>query len=242
MNTDVPRFLNAGEAALVVEFGSVVDPAISELVLTYDAALQAMNLPGLLETVPTYRSLMVHYDPLILSRDTLTSKLRDIQAAPPRSSQSSTLWTMPCCYDPAFGEDIIHIAETTGMTAERVVALHSAATYRVYMYGFAPGFTYLGGLPGELAVSRRMTPRAPHPTNTVLVGGGLSLISTVSMPTGWWLVGRTPERMFSPEREPGFLVQVGDAIRFEAIDMTTFIQLEARVAAGEVVARQELQR
>jgi allophanate hydrolase subunit 1 len=87
-----------------------------------------------------------------------------------------------------------------------------------------------------------MTPRAPHPTNTVLVGGGLSLISTVSMPTGWWLVGRTPERMFSPEREPGFLVQVGDAIRFEAIDMTTFIQLEARVAAGEVVARQELQR
>ena len=149
---------------------------------------------------------------------------------------------MPCCYDPAFGEDIIYIAETTAMTAERVVALHSAATYRVYMYGFAPGFTYLGGLPGELAVSRRMTPRAPHPTNTVLVGGGLSLISTVSMPTGWWLVGRTPERMFSPEREPGFLVQVGDAIRFEAIDMTTFILLEARVAAGEVVARQELQR
>jgi allophanate hydrolase subunit 1 len=110
------------------------------------------------------------------------------------------------------------------------------------MYGFAPGFTYLGGLPSELAVSRRMAPRPPHPTNTVLIGGGLSLISTVSMPTGWWLVGRTPERMFSLEREQSFLVQVGDELRFEPIDVATFHQLEARVAAGEIVARQDSKR
>jgi KipI family sensor histidine kinase inhibitor len=237
-----PRFLNAGEAALVVEFGSTVDPAISDLVLSFDAALSELELPGVQETVPTYRSLMIHYDPLALSRDALISKLREIQAAPAASSNPSSVWTIPCCYDPQFGEDLGYIAQTRGLSSDQVVALHSGASYRVYMYGFAPGFTYLGGLPSELAVSRRMAPRPPHPTNTVLIGGGLSLISTVSMPTGWWLVGRTPERMFSLEREQSFLVQVGDELRFEPIDVATFHQLEARVAAGEIVARQDSKR
>ena len=116
--------------------------------------------------------------------------------------EPKALWTLPCCYAPEFAEDLFHIAELTELTPERVVALHSGATYRVYMYGFAPGFCYLGGVPDALKISRREKPRPPHPPNTVLLGGGLTLVSTFAMPTGWYLIGRTPEKMFAPERDP----------------------------------------
>jgi KipI family sensor histidine kinase inhibitor len=239
MSTAVPRFLDAGEAALVVEFGATVDPAINDRVLALDAAMMAAAPAGVIETVPTYRSLMIHYDPLVLDREALIAAVRNIEAAPQAPRAPANRWTLPCCYDPSFGEDIGAIADAMRLTPERVVALHAGATYRVYMYGFAPGFCYLGGLPPELAISRRKTPRPPHPANTILIGGGLALVSTFSMPTGWWLVGRTPERMFAPARQPNFLVAVGDALRFEPVDLATFAGLDARAAAGEIVGRRE---
>jgi len=237
-----PRVLDAGEAALVIEFGATVDPAINDQVLALDEAIAALSLPGVHETVPTYRSLMIHYDPLVIDRETLVGTVKTIEAAPQAPRQPSTCWTIPCCYDQEFGEDIGHIAQATGLTPDRVVALHAGASYRAYMYGFAPGFCYLGGLPTELAISRRRTPRPPHPANSILIGGGLALISTFSMPTGWWLVGRTPERMFSPDRTPIFLVEVGDTLRFEPIDRATFDALNARAQAGEIVAKRKLFR
>lgn len=232
-----PRFLDAGEAALVVQFGETVDPAIHDRVLALDAALTVDPPAGMRETVPTYRSLMVHYDPLALDRATLIDLVRELDRKSRRVAATSDLWTIPCCYEGDYGEDVGAIAEQTGLTPERVVALHSGAEYRVYMYGFAPGFCYLGGLPKELAISRRAQPRPPHPPNTVLVGGGLTLVSTFSMPTGWWLVGRTPERMVSLARDPAFLVRVGDALRFEPISSSEFTALEARAEVGEIVAR-----
>jgi KipI family sensor histidine kinase inhibitor len=239
MTRTTPRFLDAGEAALVVEFGTTVDPVINDRVMALDRALAARGLPGLRETVPTYRSLMIHYDPLVLDRRTLVRTVRDIEAAPGQHHEPEARWTVPCCYDPDLGEDLAAVADMTGLSAQRVVALHAGATYRVYMYGFAPGFCYLGGVPPELAVSRRPTPRAPHPPNTVLLGGGLTLIATFSMPTGWWLLGRTPERMFAPARQPSFLVGVGDALRFEPVDRPIFEALEARAQTGEIVSKRE---
>jgi allophanate hydrolase subunit 1 len=105
------------------------------------------------------------------------------------------------------------------------------------MYGFAPGFAYLGGLPEALALPRRASPRPPHPRNAVMVGGGLAAVATFPMPTGWYVIGRTPERLYAPEREPAFLVESGDGLRFEPIDAATFAALDRRAAAGEVVAR-----
>ena len=235
----LPRFLDSGETALVVEFGTEVEPAINDRVLALDDALVALRVPGVRETVPTYRSLMIHYDPLVIDRRALVDTVRGIEAVPGKPREPGSLWTIPCCYDPEMAEDLYEIAAMTKLSPERVIAVHSGATYRVYMYGFSPGFCYLGGVPKEIQVSRRVTPRPPHPANTILLGGGLTLVSTFSMPTGWWLIGRTPERMFAPARERVFLVDVGDALRFAPVDRAAFDALEARVAAGEIVAKQD---
>jgi KipI family sensor histidine kinase inhibitor len=236
---DEPRYLDAGEAALVVEFGGTVDPAINDRVIALDAALSRCAPPGIRELVPTYRSLMILYDPLQTGRTDLIDAVRRAEASPAAAGRTAGRWTVPCCYDAEFGEDIGHIAATMGLTADQVVALHASAEYRVYMYGFAPGFAYLGGLPAALAISRRPAPRPPIPPNTLMIGGGLAAVACTPMPTGWWLVGRTPERMFAPSRDPVFLVGAGDSLRFEPISRDAFELLDARAAAGEVVARQE---
>jgi inhibitor of KinA len=233
-----PRFLDAGEAALVVEFGSLVDPAINDRVLALDAALRDERPDGFCESVPTYRSLMIHYDPLVLDRSRLVALVETISARASAVRAPGRIWTLPCCYDPGFAEDIAEVAEIARLTVERVAALHRTAEYRVYMYGFAPGFAYLGGLPAELAISRRARPRPPHPQSALLIGGGLAAVATFPMPTGWYVLARTPERLFSESRNPNFLIEGGDSLRFEAIDAATFADLDHRAAAGEIIARQ----
>ena len=234
---DEPRLLDAGEAALVVEFGRTVDPAISDRVLALDDALGGDPPAGLRERVPTYRSLMLHYDPLVLDRETLAARVLALAAGTTARAATPTLWTLPCCYDAPHGEDIAQVAEGAGLSSDAVIATHAGATYRVYMYGFAPGFAYLGGLPETLAVPRRASPRPPHPRNAVMIGGGLAAVATVPMPTGWYVLGATPARLYAPERDPSFFVGAGDLIRFEPVDAATFAALTAREAAGEPVAR-----
>ena len=232
-----PRFLDAGEAALVVEFGSVVDPAINDRVLALDAALGADPPPGLTETVPTYRSLMVHYDPLVLPRDALIEAIETRLAVATAVRGPGRCWVMPTCYDPILAEDIAEAADLAGLGVPAVADLHAGADYRVYMYGFAPGFAYLGGLPEALALPRRPSPRPPHPPGAVMIGGGLAAIGTFPMPTGWYVLARTPERLFAEGREPAFLIESGDRLRFEPVDASTFDELERRASGGEIVAR-----
>ena len=232
-----PRFLDAGEAALVVEFGDTVDPAINDRVLAIDAALRADPPAGTREFVPTYRSLMIHYDPLQIDRDTLVAIVRRKAAAVAEWRGKVATWTLPCCYDPALAEDLDEAARILGLTQGEAVALHAKATYRVYMCGFAPGQPYLGGVPEALVISRRPAPRPPHPPGAVLIGGGLCVVAPIAMPTGWYVIGRTPERLYAAERKDAFLIQAGDNMRFDPIDVTTFRDLEQRAASGEIVAR-----
>jgi len=234
-----PLFLDAGEAALVVEFGRTVDPAISDRVLALDAALAADPPEGLRELVPTYRSLMIHYDPLQLDRASLVALVEQHLNAPVARKTASALWTMPCCYELPHAEDLAEMAGLLELSATEAARIHASATYRVYMYGFSPGFTYLGGLPEVLAISRRTKPRPPHDSKAILVGGGLSAIASFSMPTGWYVVGRTPERLYAPDRPNAFLFEPGDSLRFESIDAATFTALEARAEGGEIIARRQ---
>lgn len=235
----VPRLLDAGEAALVVEFGRTVDLASHDRVLSLDAALNAASVAGVLELVPTYRSLMIHYDPLVIDRSRLGGVVTDMLSREAPRRRAGRRWTLPCCYDPALAEDIGAVAAWAGLSPERVAVDHAGADYRVYMYGFAPGFAYLGGLAPDLGIPRRETPRAPHPANAILVGGGLAAVATFPMPTGWYVIGRTPERLYSEVRDRTFIVETGDTLRFEPIDAATFAELEGRAAAGETIARAE---
>jgi KipI family sensor histidine kinase inhibitor len=234
-----PRFLDAGETALVVEFGDAIDPALNDRVLALDDALRGAALGGVIETVPTFRSLLIQYDPLVIVREKLVAEVvaRDLPATSGR--HAGRRWRFPCCYEPPYGEDIAEVAARLSLTVDRVIALHTQSFYRLYMYGFAPGFAYLGGLAGELGISRREHPRPPHPVGAIMIAGGMSLVTTVAMPTGWWVIGRTPERMFAADRDPVFLAAVGDEIRFEPVDADTFARLAARARAGETIAQVE---
>ena len=232
-----PRFLDAGETALVIEFGDTVDPAINAQVLALDAALRAAPPVGAREFVPTYRSLMVHYDPLEIARAELIRIARRAIAALSVSPAEGTSWILPCCYEKPFAEDIDEAAQLLKLSREEVIALHTGATLRVYMYGFTPGQIYLGGLPTALAISRRPAPRSPHPAGAVLIAGGLCVVAPFVMPTGWYVLGCTPERLYAPERANTFFIQPGDRLRFEPVDAVTFRALEQRTASGEVVAQ-----
>jgi inhibitor of KinA len=235
-----PRVLPAGESALVAEFGSTIDPKIHDCVLALDAATQQANLEGVTETVPTYRSLMIHFDPHRLSTEALIDALDGLDHASARRQRRPLRWHIPACYDPPHAEDIAEIAALLGLPQERLRELHLSARYRVYMYGFAPGWTFLGGLPQELAIFRRAVPRPPAPPGSLLIAGGQALIAGCAMPTGWYAVGRTPVKVFDPNRERVFLADIGDEIGFARIGPAEFDSLSIAAEAGELVARHEL--
>lgn len=232
-----PRFLDCGETALTVEFGTAIDEALMARVLALDAALTARPCPGVVEAVPTYRSLTVHYDPLRLDRAALVSYLLGLLSVEGPAADAGRLWRLPACYDPAFAEDLPHVAQATGLSPGRVIDLHAGATYRVVMYGFAPGWAYLAGLPPALTLPRRSSPRDRIPGGSLIVAGGQAIVAGLAMPSGWHIVGRTPERLFDPVRDPVFLLAPGDRLRFDPVDAATFATLETRMASGEVLAR-----
>jgi inhibitor of KinA len=234
-----PRYLAAGESALVVEFGDAIDPKIHDRVLALDAAIGQAKWEGVSETVPTYRSLMIHFDPRRLTTEALADALAglDYLAAPPRRRQQR--WHIPACYDAPHGEDIAEVEALLGLPRARIIDLHQGARYRVYMYGFAPGFTFLGGLSPELTIPRRAAPRAPVPPGSLLIAGGQALIASCAMPTGWYGIGRTPVKMFDPRRERVFLAGIGDELCFERIDFAAFDAMSTAAEAGEFCARHE---
>lgn len=238
-NFPKPRYLPAGESALVVEFGDTIDPMIHDRVLALDAAIVQAKWEGVIETTPTYRSLMIHFDPRRLTTEALADALAglDYATAPPRTRRQ--LWRIPACYDPPHGGDIAEVASVLGLPRVRVIALHLGARYRVYMYGFAPGWTFLGGLPNELKIPRRAAPRPPAPQGSLLIAGGQALIAGCAMPTGWYGVGRTPVRMFDSSRGQVLLAGVGDEICFERIDPAAFDAMSTAADAGEFCARHE---
>lgn len=232
-----PRFLDAGECALVVEFGRQIDDGSAERVLALDAALSAVAVPGVLELVPTYRSLMIHYDPLVLSRALLDAAVNRALVAQAAPGQDGALWQVPACYDPEFGIDLAHVADATGLSADAVVALHAGARYRLVMYGFAPGWAYLSGLPAALTLPRRSQPRDRIPEGSLIVAGGQAIVAGPAMPSGWHLLGRTPERMFDPARDPPIPFRTGDLLEFRPVSRGEYDALLRRAAGGEILSR-----
>lgn len=231
-----PRILPCGDTALAVEFGEAIDPALNARVLALDASLAADPLPGLVETVPTYRSLLVHYDPLATGHDALAQALLARTATLEADAPRGRLWRVPVVYGGAFGIDLEDVAARHGMTPAAVIEMHSAPVYQVYMIGFLPGYAYLGGLDPAIATPRRDSPRLNTPAGTISIGGIQALIASIEAPSGWHLLGRTPMRNFDPAREPQFLLAPGDRIAFQPIAAARWEALDRAAAAGEPVA------
>lgn len=229
-----PRILPAGDSALVVEFGDRLSVALHDRVIALDLA--AADLNGVVETVPTYRSLLVCYDPEVVRGAALAARLNAICAGLDTRGLPSRLWHVPVLYGHEAGLDLEDMAATKGLTVDEVIALHTSVDYRVYMIGFAPGFTYLGGLPEVLHTPRLATPRQLTPAGGIAIGGAQACVGALPSPSGWRFLGRTPLRSFDPQRPEVFVFRPGDMVRFFAIGQDEAAALDARAAAGGICA------
>jgi KipI family sensor histidine kinase inhibitor len=239
VGASAPRVLDAGDAAFTVEFGSAIDPALLAAVQTLDHAIaraqQAGGLAGLIETMPTFRSLTVFFDPLVTGRRALIDELQPLLAdAGTAEPVESRHWRLPVCYEGESGPDLAATAQAIGASVDEVIALHSGTEVSVYMLGFLPGFPFMGNLPERLRLPRRTEPRLRVPAGSVAIAGGLTAIYPWESPGGWHLLGRCPVPLFDATRAAPALLAAGDRVRFDPVSAAEFGRLEAAARAGEI--------
>jgi 5-oxoprolinase (ATP-hydrolysing) subunit B len=231
-----PRFMPVGDAALTVEFGNAISPAINAEVIALELALTASEIPGIVETAPSYRSLLVCYEPTEISFATLVEGLRALLGRKARPLRGpGRQWQVPVLYDGEEPTDLAAIADRLHRPVEEVIDLHSSADYVVFFMGFAPGLPNLGGLPAELNLPRRPQPRPRVPAGSVVMAAGQAGIISAPVPSGWHILGHTPVRPFDPAREEPFLFRPGDRVRFFPADRELFDRLTARRESGQPV-------
>jgi inhibitor of KinA len=230
---DRVRFLLAGDMAVVVEAGNAISPEINRKVRNLTLALQREGVAGVTEIVPTYRSLLVYYDPLRLPLEALQERIRDLENRLDETAlPSPRLAEIPTVYGGEFGPDLDHVAEHGGLTTSEVVEIHAATDYLIYMMGFTPGFLYLGGMSPRIATPRLQTPRTLIPAGSVGIAQEQTGIYPVESPGGWQLIGRTPVRIFNPQENPPVIVEAGDYIRFVPIPENGYRAVEEAILAG----------
>jgi KipI family sensor histidine kinase inhibitor len=231
-----PRLLPSGDSAITVEFSRNIDDAANQRVLALDRAVAREAIKGVTETVPTYRSLLVHYDPLQIGFDALSEKLVTLASLPVPPASHTRRWRIPVAYGGEHGIDLEDVAKTLNTTADDIVARHVAGDYRVAMIGFTPGWSYLSGLEKFLHMPRRQNPRLLTPAGTVSVGGVQTGVQCLAGPSGWHLLGRTAVRTYQLHRKPTFLLEPGDRVTFARVDGKIFAEQDRAAEAGEIIA------
>ncbi len=213
-----------GDRGILLEYGDSIEPEVNLRVRAMAALLESRPIRGILEVVPTYRTLLLVYDPMLTEPYSLLEGLKaleeggvsEAQIPPPREVE------IPVCYGGEFGPDMEFVADYHGLGVEDVIRIHSSPCYQIYMMGFTPGFPFLGGLPEKLATPRLETPRLHVPAGSVAIAANQTGIYPISSPGGWRLIGRTPLRLFRPERKQPFFYRAGDLIRFRPISREEF--------------------
>ncbi len=202
--------------ALLVEFGTTITDAAHAQVLALDKALAAKPFPGFREAIPAFVNLLVDFDPVLTDHVEVASHLRGLADQTHTPAAPATREVL-VCYENA--PDLDEVARQTGMSSEAVIAAHLSGDYRVFLYGFAPGYAYMGGLPETLRLDRKPSPVRGVPAGRVIIAGAQCLITTLTMPTGWWIIGRTPTRVLTGDESRPFLFDVGDHIHFRRISL-----------------------
>lgn len=221
-------FRIAGDRGLLVEYGDSIDPAVNTKVRSMAIVIGQDSPEGVIETVPSYRSLLLVYDPAITNPAKLKKELRTLEAGlaeitiPPPDTVD-----IPVCYGGDFGPDIEYVVEVHDLTVKEIIQLHCEPEYLIYMVGFTPGFPFLGGLSEKLYTPRLETPRILVPEGSVGIANNQTGIYPVASPGGWQLIGRTPIKLFAPGRSNPFLYQAGDRIKFRPISPEEYSRLAA---------------
>lgn len=222
------RFLPCGDQAVTVEWGSTIDEHINRQVHAFARKVEALSHPAITEVVPTYRSATVHYRPEVFSYEELNQLLAPLAQGSAEEAEELPVVEIPVCYGGEYGPDLLEVAQHCSLTPEEVIARHTAPTYRIYMLGFTPGFPYLGGMDPSIAAPRRKEPRIHIPAGSVGIAGEQTGVYPIVSPGGWQLIGRTPLRLFDPQREQPILLSAGAGIRFVPIDEETFRKMEEK--------------
>lgn len=232
------RFLHCGDTALVVQLGDVIDRDLNAKVLGLQEDIRAQSIPGVLETVPTFRSITVHYDPLKISAAELQRSVETLVHAENEAKQTRTLWRIPACYEPNLAPDLASVAEHTGLSRAEVIELHTSTRYYIYMIGFVPGYPYMGDLPAPLVLPRREDPRLRVRPGSIGIATSMTAIYPLESPAGWYLIGTTPIRIFETRRLRPALFTPGDCVEFYSVTESEYDRIRTASEAG----RHEVQR
>ncbi len=223
---DRPRFRLVGDRGLLAEYGESIDPEINRKVRIMGLLLDRDRPRGVEEIIPTYRAVLIRYDPLetepaVLEEALigLEDRLDSITVPEPERVE------IPVCYGGPYGPDLDHVAQVNGLSADRVVEIHTSTAYQIYMIGFTPGFPFLGGMDERIATPRLESPRTAVPAGSVGIANNQTGMYPVTSPGGWQIIGRTPLRLFAPERENPFLYKAGDLIEYKPISEEEYLDL-----------------
>jgi KipI family sensor histidine kinase inhibitor len=237
------RILDCGDSAVSVEFGNEITPEANAFVHSLAARLEKYRGKWLVEAVPSFRSLLVVFDPIKVKRCRVKDAVSNICASlsdggAERSGKRTVL--IPVCYGGEFGEDIDDVAALNSISVDEVISIHSGTDYLIYMLGFLPGFPYLGGLDKRIETPRLESPRTRIDAGSVGIGGSQTGIYPLASPGGWRLIGRTPVKPYDSARTPTVLYEAGDYIRFVPIDREEYDRIEALVQKGEYECQTEI--
>ncbi|HMD34525.1 MAG TPA: 5-oxoprolinase subunit PxpB [Vicinamibacterales bacterium] len=212
------RVVPAGDSAIIVEFDERIDPVVNARTVAFADAIQAADLRGVRDVVPTYRSIAIYFDPLRTDGDALMASVEREATQPSRElAIAREPVRIPVCYGGDLGPDLPGVAAFAGMREAEVVRVHTGTVYRVFLLGFVPGFAYLGIVDRRIAMPRHTTPRVRVPLGSVGIAGVQTGVYPAETPGGWQVIGRTPLQPFDPARDDPFLMKAGDAVQFYPI-------------------------
>ena len=223
-----PCYRPVGEHALLVEFGDTITAETHARVLGLDAALAAKGFDGFRESVPAYVNVLIEFDPAVADHRTTRPAVEALVVSEPSAREEGPTRAVLVCYEEEFAPDLQIVARQAGLGVEELIAAHLSGDYRVYMYGFAPGYAYLAGVPGQIQLPRKAAAVRDVTAGSVLIAGPQCLVTTLTMPSGWWNIGRSPTQILTKDEDRPFLFDVGDHVRFRRIDRALFESLSRR--------------
>lgn len=222
-----PRYVPVADHAMLVSFGDSITDLGSAAVRALDRALAQSRPEGLLECLPALVSLLIEFDPLVTDHVQIRKAAEHLCRAPSLDANEGTLREVEVCYEGDFAPDIKAVAHASGLEVDEVIDCHLRGNYQVRTYGFAPGYAYMAGVPAEIQVPRKAAAIRDIAAGSVLIAGPQCLVTTLKMPTGWSIIGRSPTAILTRDESAPFLFDVGDRVRFKRISLAQYEERKA---------------